>query len=252
TVPDASVFPPAETLWAWAHVHVNEDLTASDTEITSNDMGAVLPKLEAVLADDPDRAYSPLLCPPQLAENAALHAFLIPTFESGRLAGLGLDPAGAPFATFSAWADYPSGTRPDPTSYPVYFRWFFRTGTKGDFEYLVRLLEPKPVDPRVGRRDMDVQRPGANLPGITDPELRGVLRLGGALKVPDVNLSPEELAEAEMYDRWDEPRPHPFQERLAALINLADDYQAKAAAVANADSSFDEVFQDDLDPDDDP
>lgn len=254
SVPDTSVFPDAEGLWAWAHVHVNRSLTASDTEITTNDMNAVIPKLESALDDDPDLGYSRLICPRKLEENTAYHAFVIPVFESGRLAGLGLDPAGTPHATFSAWADYPSGTRPEPTHYPVYFRWFFQTGTKGDFEYLVRLLEPKPVDPRVGRRDMDVQRPGANLPGITDPELRGVLRLGGALAVPRILLSPEELAEADMYDNWDQPRPHLFQQRLAALINLADDYQEKAADAANTDAGMDGVFRPDpdADPDDDP
>ena len=254
SVPDASVFPDTSQLWAWAHVHVNRSLTASDAEITSNDMNAVLPRVQAALNEDPDLGYSRLLCPRKLEENAAYHAFLIPVFETGRLAGLGLDPAGAPHATFSAWADYPAGTRPEPTNYPVYFRWFFRTGTKGDFEYLVRLLEPKPVDPRVGRRDMDVQRPGANLPGITEPQFHGVLRLGGALSVPRTLLSPDELAEADMYDQWDQPRPHPFQEKLAALINLADDYQALAAGDANTGSGFDDVFDadPDADPDDDP
>ncbi len=254
SVPDASVFPDAEGLWAWAHVHMNRGLTASDSEITSNDMGAVLPRVQSTLDEDPDLGYSRLICPRKLEENTAYHAFVMPVFESGRLAGLGLDPAATPHATFSAWAEYTSGTRQEPTHYPVYFRWFFQTGTKGDFEYLVRLLEPKPVDPRVGRRDMDVQNPGANLPGITDPHLRGVLRLGGALAVPRVLLSPEELAEADMYDQWDQPRPHPFQERLAALINLADDYQEKAADDANTDAGMDGVFQDDpdADPDDDP
>ena len=43
--------------------------------------------------------------------------------------------------------------------YPIYYRWFFRTGTKGDFEFLVDLLEPRPVDKRVGVRDMDMQEP---------------------------------------------------------------------------------------------
>ncbi len=148
-------------------------------------------RLQNLLNQDPDLAYSRIVCPRKLEENAAYHAFLMPVFESGRLAGLGLDPSDAPYATFSAWADYPSGTRPEGANYPFYFRWFFQTGTKGDFEYLVRLLEPKPVDPRVGRRDMDVLEPGANLPAIDDkPELEGVLRLGGALKVPEILLTP--------------------------------------------------------------
>ncbi len=53
--------------------------------------------------EQPDLAYSRLLCPRKLAANTAYHAFLVPTFETGRLAGLGLDPATAEHATASAW-----------------------------------------------------------------------------------------------------------------------------------------------------
>ena len=250
-VGDASVFPAADQLWAWAHVHMNRGLTASDAEITSNDTAVVQSKIQATHDERPDLGYSRIVSPRNLEENTAYHAFLIPVYESGRLAGLGLDPATTPHATFSAWTDYPGGgdPRPEPTSYPVYFRWFFQTGTKGDFEYLVRLLEPKPVDPRVGRRDMDVLHPGMNIPGITDSRLKGVLRLGGALAVPRILLNADELAEADMYDQWDEPKPHPFQEKLAAFVNLADDYQAQAAEDANTDAGFDDVFEGDDNPD---
>ena len=102
----------------------------------------------------------------------------MPTFETGRRAGLGLD-IGSIAATMSAWD---SGTRPEATSFPYYYRWYFRTGTTGDFETLVRLLAPKPVDPRVGTRDMDVQMPNAIVRGVDKPELGGKLRLGGALR----------------------------------------------------------------------
>jgi len=44
-VPDLSVFPRADELWAWAHVHVNRSLAANDTEFTSQNMAAVIPKL---------------------------------------------------------------------------------------------------------------------------------------------------------------------------------------------------------------
>ena len=71
----------------------------------------------------------------------------------------------------------------------------FRTGQLGDFEYLVRLLKAKPVDPRVGTRDMDVRKPGLNIPGIMDPALGGILKLGGALRVPLISYTPEQLAE---------------------------------------------------------
>ena len=30
TVEDAALFPPADAMWAWAHVHVNRSLSAAD------------------------------------------------------------------------------------------------------------------------------------------------------------------------------------------------------------------------------
>jgi hypothetical protein len=53
--------------------------------------------------------------------------------------------------------------QPVQTVYPIYYRWFFRTGSKGDFEFLVDLLEPRPVDKRVGVREMDMQQPATRL-----------------------------------------------------------------------------------------
>jgi hypothetical protein len=247
-VGDLALFPPADELWAWAHVHVNRSLAGAPGEVVSDDMAAVLPRLDAALAGNADLGCSRLLCPRRLEPDRAYHAFLVPTFETGRLAGLGLDPAGAPHATHSGWAPYPAGTRAESDRFPYYHRWYFRTGTVGDFEYLVRLLQPRPVDARVGRRDMDVQDPGANLPGITDPSLGGVLRLGGALQVPELSLSEEEKDEAAAFENWDQPYPHPFQRGLAALVNLADDYADQPATDANAASGLGAAVEDDPDP----
>jgi hypothetical protein len=216
-VPDPSVLPLADELWAWAHVHVNRSLAANDAEFVSDDMAAVIPKLEDVLNKNPDLAYSRIVCPRRLAENTPYHAFLIPTFEAGRRAGLGLEIGDIP-ATMSSWDP---GPRPDPQSYPFYHRWFFRTGATGDFEALVRLLVPKPVDRRVGTREMDVQNPGSNVRGLDKPELGGILKLGGALRPPS-NVPPDP---PDIFERWDETFPRPLQEDLARLINLADDYQ---------------------------
>jgi hypothetical protein len=246
TVPDLAVLPPAEELWAWAHVHVNRSLAGSNAEFVSADMGAVLPRMQAVLDENPDLAFSRIVCPRRLAENADYNAFLVPVFETGRLAALGKDPAAAPHATFSAWATYTDRT--ESPSLPYYHRWFFRTGAQGDFEQLVRLLRPKPVDKRVGTRDVDVRRPGSNLPGITDPELGGVLALGGALRVPRASFSAEELAEIEHREHWDEPYPHPFQRALASFVNLSDTYEALPPEQANAASGLGGDVEDDPDP----
>ena len=210
--------PPPGQLGAWAHVHVNGDLAG---QVASDDMAVALPALQAVLAGNADDANSRLLCPRRLAPDTGYHAFLVPAFETGRLSGLGLDPAGSPAALHPSWGVSYTG-QPLPATLPYYHRWFFTTGSSGDFESLVRLLQPRVPDERVGRRDLDVHRePGLGLPGINTPEaIGGVLRLGGALQVPD--------REPDVFDRWDEPYPHPFQQALAALINLTDDYLADA------------------------
>jgi hypothetical protein len=241
-----NVFPDAGTLWAWAHVHVNRSLTASDTEIVDSDTAAAATRLQAALRENPDLAYSRIVCPRRLDPSTGYHAVLVPSFEAGRLAGLGLDPSKAPGPTFSAWAAY--AQREASEEFPVYFRWYFRTGTVGDFEYLVRLLQPKPVDKRVGRRDMDVQWPSPVIPGITDPALGGVLKLGGALRVPMSSLSEQERTQVEREDRWSDPYPHPFQSKLADFINLADAYTAQPSAAANADVNLGLTGPGDPDP----
>jgi hypothetical protein len=246
------VFPPASELWAWAHVHVNRSLAANDDELVATDMAAVLPRLRTVLNENPDLAYSRIVAPRKLASNKAYHAFLMPSFESGRRAGLGLDPfknPNLPAVTTSAWVDYPG--RPEPQRYPYYHRWRFRTGGEGDFESLVRLLKPRPVDNRVGRRNIDVQFPGSNVSGVR-PDLDGVLKLGGALKVPKENFKkPAELAELIKYEEWATPFPQAIQEDLATLVNLADDYAAEAADAANKEAEIldaDDPNKGDADP----
>ncbi|QIG49954.1 hypothetical protein G5V57_20830 [Nordella sp. HKS 07] len=236
----ANAMPDPDTLWAWAHIHVNRGITASDTEIVAADRDAVAARLDAAVRGDADIAYSRIVSPRRLLANKTYHAFVLPVFESGRLAGLGLDPGAAPNATASAW----KSNGQDKNVFPVYYRWQFRTGALGDFEALVRLLQPRPVDRRVGVRDMDVQRPGANLPGIDDARLHGVLQLGGALRVPRSSLSQEEHDAVLAQENWAQPTPHPFQSKLAALINLADDYQHSSAAQANAVPDVSGITQD--------
>ncbi len=216
-------FQPPDQLWAWAHIHVNRDLAANEGEIISEDMNAVLPKLDAALKENPDLAYSRIMCPRKLKPNAAYHAFLIPAYESGRQAGLGLE-VNPDFASQYAW-----GQKPDQGEFPYYHRWYFRTGTVGDFEYLVRLLKAQPADERVGRRDMDTQKPGWNLDGL-DPDgpLGGILKLGGALRVPDEVIS--DLDEFYKYEDWlKTDYPQPVNEDIARFLNLADDYQKAGA-----------------------
>ncbi|MGN6816539.1 MAG: hypothetical protein ACTHK3_10725, partial [Solirubrobacterales bacterium] len=244
TVSDPKLFPPADDLWAWAHVHFNQSLAGAPHEVVSTDAAAVVGRAQTILDQNPDAGYARLLCPRHLNDDTGYHAFLVPTFETGRLAGIGKDPDDAPFATASAWDNYPQ--RQQGSEYPYYFRWYFRTGGHGDFLYLVRLLKPQPVDPRVGVRDMDVRKPGSNIPGIHN--LGDILRLGGALQVPKKDLDEGELAKREEFEKWDQPFPHAFQKGLAAFVNLPDDYEAQEAQEANAETGLGPEVQENSDP----
>ncbi len=221
-VSNLDLLPNPAELWAWAHVHVNRDLGKDHAEFVSGDGAAVAGRLAAVLAENPDLAYSRLVCPRRLAADTAYHAFVIPTFEVGRRAGLGLDLADTP-ATRSAWDKVAAG--PEPSSMPVYYRWFFHTGANGDFETLVRLLRPLAVNPKVGTREMDTQFPGSHVTGVDNPDLHGILMLGGALRPPS-KVPPDPPT---VFEKWDDqparPYPRPLQEDLARLVNLPDDRQ---------------------------
>ncbi|OXM69766.1 hypothetical protein [Amycolatopsis vastitatis] len=245
TVTGTGALQPPDQLGAWAHVHVNGGL---DGPVASDDMAAVLPELRSVLDTNADNACSRIVCPRHLRPATAYQAFLVPAFETGRLAGLGLDPAAAPGALHPSWG-VPYAGRQAAGQLPYYHRWGFSTGAAGDFEDLVRLLEPRVPDEHVARRDIDVfNSAGFKLPGITEPpEIGGILRLGGALEIP--------LRKKDNWDNWDsrftaednrKPEnqhnpyppplgtyPHPFQKALAGLINLAEDYTRQPPAAAH-------------------
>ncbi len=241
----AGTLPRPEQLGAWAHVHVNGALAGP---VATDDTAGALAALGEVLRTNADSACARLICPRRLRPGTAYEAFLVPAFETGRLAGLGLDPAASPGALYSSWGPhYPN--RAAEGQLPYYHRWAFGTGTAGDFEFLVRLLKPQAADPRVGRRGMDAHNsPGLGLDGITTPaEMGGVLPLGGALKVPARQDAPVDPA-----GNWDNfldtpsapPYPHPFEEALAAVVNLADDYQRHEPAVAHAGTPLADVGPD--------
>lgn len=178
-----TLLPPTDQAWAWAHVHVSGNLLeGATTTAGSAEAVAAAGRLEGLLSENADRASSRLICPRRLRPNTAYHAFLIPSFENGRRAGLGQALALAD-ALAPAWGA-------DQVEYPIYFRWFFKTGDRGDFEFLVDLLEPRPVDPRVGVRDMDVQAPGFEVGGMTGSF--AFMGLEGALKSPQTVSSPEQ------------------------------------------------------------
>ena len=144
-------------------------------------------QLRHTLQAHPDRGLSRVFSARRLRARNPYFAFLVPTFEVGRKAGLGIafDDASASGLEVS----WQTGAE-----FPVYLEWYFRTGKTGDFEELATRLKPRPIDPRVGIRDMDIAAPRFGMPDVVPPVAdnshKGVVGLEGALKSPTMRPKP--------------------------------------------------------------
>ncbi|GAA4364065.1 hypothetical protein GCM10023185_33250 [Hymenobacter saemangeumensis] len=183
--PNADNFPPAAQLWLWAHVQVNQALDGGTTNAF----------LDGTLRTNPDLAFSRVMSARRLKANTAYRAFLVPSFEAGREAGLGLPVSAS--VTEPSW-----NSTMGPTLFPVYYQWSFRTGEAGDFESLARRLRPVQLAD-FGSQPMTVRTPlgGQGVPRSGDwiVNLPGVLRPFGAVPPPPAELAQElqeELAPA--------------------------------------------------------
>ncbi len=203
----ASFFPPEGQLWAWAHVQIAGDV--------GGDAAPDLAQLRARLDAAPDSGVSRLVSPRRLDRNTAYTAFVVPTFEVGRKAGLGLpinDDADPGMAL--SWSG-------GAGEFPIYFEWYFRTGEGGDFEDLVQRIVPRKVDQRVGVRDMDIAAPGFGMPVVAEAlgpgeppaHHKGVVGLEGALKAPDMTPKPLDVLSS-------------FPADAALVVNAPSDAQA--------------------------
>ena len=215
------IFGRPDQTWAWAHVHVSQNIIGASLQTkTAPEVSAVEQNLEQLLGVNSDVASSRLLCPRKLEKSTAYHTFVIPAFEVGRLAGLGLDIPADSSGQRSSWGD---GQR----LHPIYYRWFFRTGEQGDFEFLADLLEPRPADKRVGVRSMDMQKPGYEVEGMSG-SLR-VMGLEGALKSTEMEPSPAQWPPAGIvFENPPAGSAGRFLNQLEQKINLQFDLQQPA------------------------
>ncbi|QSA98824.1 hypothetical protein [Methylococcus sp. EFPC2] len=183
--------PDLAESWAWAHAEVVAGSAALDPAT-----------LKQVLKEQPERTLSRLLCPRRLDPATRYLACLVPTYEVGRLAGLG-EAIGADQEQelTPAW---PASLAAATVRLPVYFHWEFGTGADGDFEALARRLVPREPPPTVGLRPLDVSDPGWSMPKTPSAELD----LGGALETPKTAPRP-----------WQEPERGAFQQALRAVLD---------------------------------
>ena len=183
--------------WAWAHAQA----AAPDTSKVS---------VSAALDGRPELSLSRLLCPRRLEANTSYVACVVPAFELGRKAGLGLamsdSEINAATALTPAWSMKPSP--PAQVTLPIYHQWRFRTGPGGDFESLVRQLQAQPAPPELGRRPIDISHPGFSVPGGiangTALEIEGALK---PMNAPDATPA------------WPAGTQGSFQTALAAIVN---------------------------------
>ncbi|MCU4742327.1 hypothetical protein [Natronoglomus mannanivorans] len=157
---------PAES-WAWAHAQLLGDHVD----------GAAAAVLEE-LAEPSTATRSRLISPRNLEAKTRYRACVVPTFEAGRLTGLGRDPADAERAF--AWGDDGS------VRLPVYHSWTFTCAAEGDFRTLADKLDPQPADDGIGTSFVDVTDPGppALVKGAVPETDRGVVTVTGALRSP--------------------------------------------------------------------
>jgi hypothetical protein len=187
--------PDLSDSWAWAHAQVTG---------SRRDAGS----LKQTLAGDPALTVSRLLCPRRLDPLTEYLACVVPAFELGRKAGLGLPVQPEDEKELKpAWTvGEPS---PSQVTLPIYFHWEFRTGTGGDFEALVELLEARDsrhLAPEVGKRQMDISQPGFSVtPSLP---LGTVLELEGALRRLDATTV-----------EWPEEVRMPFQGKLKEILD---------------------------------
>lgn len=186
--------PDLAESWVWAHTQI----TGSQSQANS---------LKQSLAGNPALTVSRLLCPRRLDPLTQYIACVVPAFELGCKAGLGMTitPDDERFLK-PAWV---SGTEsPAQITLPVYYQWEFRTGAGGDFEALVRSLEARgsqDMPAEVGKRQIDISHPRLpiTLPADTTLEFEGALRM---LKAPSAE--------------WPEKTRTPFQEELKRILEI--------------------------------
>jgi hypothetical protein len=155
-----------EESWAWAHVQVHTEL--SDTDSEGNQI-PVETALEKLLREDADMALSRVMCSRKLEPEQQYFAFLVPAFETGRLAGLGQDFSSTPIQQAS-WS-----VGMTDFSFPFYHHYGFSTGENIGFETLARKLAPNPID-------------NSEVPGININDLYEELGVDATNEFPNYTL----------------------------------------------------------------
>ena len=111
--------------------------------------------------DAPDRAIARIIAARALVPRTRYVACLVPTYEAGRRAGLGID-VGDPHSPAPAWST-------EAVRLPVLDHWFFSTTDAGDFETLARRLVPRDLSQNARPWPIDVSAIAGDAEGNVVP-----------------------------------------------------------------------------------
>ncbi len=143
-VQEGTPLPDLTQSWAWAHTQLIGSVTAAD-----------VPE-----ASQAPSALSRILAPRLLEPNRQYAALLVPTYERGRLAGLGRAPGQTPGKT-RAWV---GTTAPAGIELPVLYQWSFSTSASPlDFEKILDDLVATEAPDGLGTRPLQVSLGGLDL-----------------------------------------------------------------------------------------
>jgi hypothetical protein len=201
----AEELPRLSESWAWAHAQVSGS-TKEKAALTQT------------ISTRPERTISRLLCPRKLEPKTEYYACVVPAFAPGVRAGLNQPPDPTDDKLRPAWL---SGEQaPAQVLLPVYYYWEFGTGVGDDFESLVARLEPRALPPKVGKRPLDISRPGFPLPPEFPREGPGtVLSLEGALRAPTDRRAGSTDDPRLPFPNWPDATRRPFQNKLLEILN---------------------------------
>ena len=167
--------PDPDQLWASAHVHVDRGTDASTP-------------ISTLMANDPSAHLSRVLCLRKLDERVRYTMFLVPSYEAGRLAGLGSR------STAAVWDDPAWDALASTVDLPYYFDSTFTTSALEDFELVMRRLRPVAADdipgfgePRIASAADPGFYAGFSDPGNTFAIQAALQRPGTKLPAHDTN-----------------------------------------------------------------
>ncbi len=214
-----NAFPKPQQSWAWAHTHLNFKVAEENS-----DLNAALRNAQTELSNNPNLGCSRLISPRRLKEEKGYTAFLIPAFETGRLAGLGVDHQTIETipAMRVSW-ELPQSN--PPNQFPVYYHWSFST-MKGEFEQLASKITPvTEAELRTSGvgvpLTMDIHSPGW---GVTHQDPKRAIRIPSVFRLSSSPEDPQFPAQGPVND-------DAWVDRLAQLLNLSIDMQEAHAEV---------------------